>query len=681
MRRALVFVSVVAAFWGLVPGVSASAEVQSPEAIAFAEAVDTGVPVEIVAERTESETVFANPSGTVTREISSAPIRVKQGADWAPVDLTLVKTADGVVPKAAPGEVKFSRGGTDPLVEHTLGGVTTAVSWPTVLPEPVLDGPTATYPDVFAGVDLKMTVTDAGVSQVLVVQDAEAAAIPGLRELNMATDVDGGSLRAASGGFEILDGVGRVVGVSPAPSMWDSAGTVIDQDLKPVDDQSATAIDQRTSGPVEGDDISSIALAVSSDELTLAPQVTALTGADVKYPLYIDPSAGSSAFQWAMVFKENPNTTFYKWTDSNGQGVGHQNFNGVSTKRLFFQHSISALTNSQVITATFKARMVWSASCTTRPIRLYRSGEADSATTWNNQPSWGEYIGERSYSAGWSGCNPSGRDVVWDVKNVMQDAVNEDRSSIAFGMRAQDETDPLTWRRFLHTTSISVEYNRTPTAPSLLYVNGGTACPTTGSETIGRVTALPIVATTVRDVDGGTVRGLVQWSAGSTVVATNPEIVTAYVASGAAATATLPLPKNAEGTVVTGTWSFRIRAQDPLSSESAYSPECTFTTDATPPAGPVFAAIPDPWVAGTSYTIEFQPGGVASDTAGYRFSLDSDQPDDAATLKVAVAPSYTYSHTETLTRVGINTLWVWAYDQAGNRSAGVEYNVNVVAAP
>lgn len=59
----------------------------------FLRAAAKGEPVEILGARTATETLFANPSGTYTREIASAPIRVETARGWAPIDLDLKKTA------------------------------------------------------------------------------------------------------------------------------------------------------------------------------------------------------------------------------------------------------------------------------------------------------------------------------------------------------------------------------------------------------------------------------------------------------------------------------------------------------------------------------------------------------------------------------------------------------------
>lgn len=656
----------------------------SDEAVAFAEAQKTGEKVEIVEDRTETETVWATPEGTFAREISNAPIRVREGDGWEPVDLDLA-VRDGVVrPKAAPGEVSLSAGGRDALMRLSVGDVTTSVTWPGALPAPQLDGPTATYVDVIDDVDLRMTVTDGGVSQILVVKTPEAAADPRLATLRLPTEVENGRVESASGGgFSVIDEAGRTVGEAPAPVMWDSSGKVVGEHGRAVHDGSAEAVDRRTQGPAENDEVSPVDLEVAGGDLVLKPETEALTGADVEYPVYIDPKAGARAFAWAMVFKQYPSSSFYKWTDDEGQGVGYQNYSGVSNKRLYFQHSLSSVTGHQILSATFKAAMVWSPNCTTRPIRVYRSGAVTSGTTWNNQPSLGDYQDKKSYSAGHSGCNPGGRDVVWNIKSGVTAAAAEGRPTIGLAMRAEDESDPLNWRRFKHTASITVEYNRRPSVPTARTING-ISCPESTVVRLGKMTSYPVMRTKLSDPDGNNVRPLWEWNSGASISSARKQIVGSYVGSGSTAARPLDvMGKNADESVKSGTWTFQILAQDSVGLKSAASDECTFTIDSTLAATPIVTGLPnesDPTVQWESkpYDLTFAPGdGAGGDTVGYRFAIDSDQPPTTAML-AASGVGKTRTVALPAQSVGLHTLSVWGYDAANNRSEApfvVEFEV------
>ncbi|KRE60090.1 hypothetical protein ASG78_15365 [Nostocoides sp. Soil756] len=124
---------------------------------AFVQAKASGARVEVTSMRSETDQVFANPDGTMTREQSLEPERVRVGGSWKAVDSTLVRAADGSwTPAVSAVPISFSPGGSVPLVSMTQRGVKLSLSWPQSLPEPTVVGNEATYSEVFPGVDLKM---------------------------------------------------------------------------------------------------------------------------------------------------------------------------------------------------------------------------------------------------------------------------------------------------------------------------------------------------------------------------------------------------------------------------------------------------------------------------------------------------------------------------------------------
>src|SRR4051794_22899873 len=81
---------------------------------ALAAAKRSGHRVEVVGERTERTTVYANPDGFSFRlEESAVPVRVRRrGGGWQAPDPKLVRRADGSVgPSAAAVGMSFSGGG------------------------------------------------------------------------------------------------------------------------------------------------------------------------------------------------------------------------------------------------------------------------------------------------------------------------------------------------------------------------------------------------------------------------------------------------------------------------------------------------------------------------------------------------------------------------------------------
>src|SRR5664280_926564 len=75
-------------------------------AAAAAQARASGKRVEVVSKETGSSTTWAKPSGKLTTSLLAAPVRVRRGTGWVPVDTTLVAGPPGAAarsPAAAPG--------------------------------------------------------------------------------------------------------------------------------------------------------------------------------------------------------------------------------------------------------------------------------------------------------------------------------------------------------------------------------------------------------------------------------------------------------------------------------------------------------------------------------------------------------------------------------------------------
>jgi hypothetical protein len=66
---------------------------------------------------------------------------------------------DGTIgPRVAAVDLRLSGGGAQsPLVVVADSGLEVGLGWQGSLPAPVLEGPTATYPEVLPGVDLTVT--------------------------------------------------------------------------------------------------------------------------------------------------------------------------------------------------------------------------------------------------------------------------------------------------------------------------------------------------------------------------------------------------------------------------------------------------------------------------------------------------------------------------------------------
>lgn len=667
--------------------------VAEPEKIdPYVQAATSGDKVEVVDDRTEMSTTYANPDGTTSTDISPTPVRVRDGAGWEPVDLDLEFTDDGgVAPKAAPGDVELSAGGsTAPLISTQFGEVTASVTWPGSLPRPTIDGSTATYPDVLDDVDLKVSMTDAGPVHVLVVKNREAAQQDALKALKLPYEIENGEMVAAeSGSLAIKDEAGQQVGVLPEATMWDSSGTAVDESGGVVEDDSAEAVEQRTEGPVEGDDVDTVDTSLSGDHLVLEPPTDALTDADTTYPVYVDPIVSPSRYFWAMVFKENPNSKFHKWTDSNGQGVGYQNHSGVSTKRLLWRYKLPAsMAHAHVYKATFSANLIYSWSCTPSTVRLYRvEGGIDSGTTWNHQPSWAYHLDDRKVAAARSGCDPGGEEIDFDATQGAKDNAARGAGYLTLGLRALRETDPISWKRFSYKAVLKVTYSRPPTRPTALrtIVDGGSkAC---SSSKILALQKAPSLAASTSDPDPDEQVRIVYelWSGtpGNATKLSGPwgTWKNAYKSprTGYQADSLEYYPK-VDGRPKDGSYFWTATAQDNSGSghttglKSPSSGPCQFTIDRYRPFKPI-VQVPDgvDWNSDEPITVTVKPGPdptdpeKEADVTGYEWGLNTTNPttvvparsDGSATFEVAANKR---------TRSGLNTLVVRAYDAANNKS-------------
>src|SRR5215831_3389046 len=86
------------------------------EAWAMAQARSSGRPVAVPKDETATDTVTANPDGTLTLTRASAPLRKRSGGTWRNLDATLRRGADGKVsPAVTTSGLTLSGGGTGPM--------------------------------------------------------------------------------------------------------------------------------------------------------------------------------------------------------------------------------------------------------------------------------------------------------------------------------------------------------------------------------------------------------------------------------------------------------------------------------------------------------------------------------------------------------------------------------------
>jgi len=187
---AVVSVLVLVAGWipsGLLPrAVAATGQLTDADSAAdlpTAQAIakQFGHPVTVEPNVTETSLVQALPDGTMQLDQSTEPVRVPRGAGWVPLDTTLVSNGDTLEPAAPAVPTRFSTGGSLLAQIQAPSGEWLSETWQGGnLPAPNVSGNSATYPEVFPGVDLRLSATASGMAEVLIVKDPGAQRIPAL---------------------------------------------------------------------------------------------------------------------------------------------------------------------------------------------------------------------------------------------------------------------------------------------------------------------------------------------------------------------------------------------------------------------------------------------------------------------------------------------------------------------
>ncbi|MEV0234726.1 LamG-like jellyroll fold domain-containing protein [Nonomuraea sp. NPDC050786] len=632
---------------------------------AVEEAKRTGKRVAVSSEQAEAREVYANPNGSFTAELHTVPVRVRRGTGWVPVDATLRQRADGgVEPAATTVPVVFSGGGDQPLARLGQGRTQVELRWPGSLPKPVLSGDTATYPEVFPGVDLRMAATAQSFSQTLVVKDRAAAADPKLAELPVGLAVKGAEIRAGG----VYGEKGELVLAAGASTMWDSAPSAA---MRPVE-----------------------RLARGKDSLVLRPDRKVLTDPATTFPVQIMADYPATFTGWALLFSGGGH--FWGGDTEKLAKVGYCGWsgcNGVGVARTYFQYDASFLAGKHVLTAEFNVFEDYSPSCTKKDLEAYGTDPVDSGTTWTTQPYPGGrpvHLGTQSLAHGYSATCP-GSWVSFDALAAVDKGLTSNGGQTAILLKASDQDenahDKYAWKKFRTQDKegdkarpdLVVTYNTVPGMPSGQTVEGRTCAlepdeprvnPYIDGDPNHGVRG-PQLAAVLSDLDG-TVQAEFEWYARGG--ARLGGVVTEPKQSGSTFTADVPSASAADGAKL----SYRVRGTDGIDS-GPWSPWCDVTVDRTGPdktpkvtsvtypecAPPDYDPCPGGGAIGFTGGFTFEAGGVA-DVAGFEYYLLGFQA-----RSYVAAESGTANVLITPPEDARRDLYVRSVDRAGN--VGPEY--------
>jgi Concanavalin A-like lectin/glucanases superfamily len=658
----------------------ACAEEAVSEASAIKMAAVCGQPVAVDASRSEVSQVVARPDGHLTLESSVVPERARRGSAWQKINPRLGAGADGRLrPAVAVADVSFSPGGTEPLVTLIRAGKTMTMSWPGTLQSPSIMEDTATYADVFRGVDLKVRATPTGFAHTFVVRSA-AADLGALREIRFQLGGEA-KLRSQSNGLVAMAGNTVLATAEPAV-MWDSrkgsnsASGRVDSESTP-----AGAGELARTAPVD--------VSVSGSDLVLRPDESLLGADDTTYPLYIDPTWSVYKNKWAYATNNNSNNTDYKVAR-----VGHNPDTG-ALYRSFFQFPTTAngvsLKGKHVESARVEMTLDHSWSCDKTVASMYWSSAiaATMRSTWSKMglTQFLDTATGRANEAG--GCANIQADMVMNfqgatVTGFLQKAANGGWANLTVGFTARDadgagEATQNRWKKFLPgKAKLFVDYDTKPGTPTNLQA-AGVAC---GSSVLTIGTLTPTFSAVFPDGDkSDSLTGVFEWvevpAAGiGAVTATSP------ARKGAPANKTSVSPgARATTAAVTAakdkTFAFRARGIDkaPYSISSGWSAWCQFKVDITVP---VVTATVVTKPAGPGQKGRIRISSTSTDVTKFQYGWD-------AATKVVLATGTNPKVAEvdvTAQRFGLNVLLVKAIDATLNEGVGsVEFDVSRPSIP
>ncbi|MDN3023482.1 DNRLRE domain-containing protein [Streptomyces sp. S.PB5] len=611
--------------------------------------------IEILSERTEDSTTWANPDGSLTTEAFSGPVRVQDADDdWHDIDTTLADTGAAVTPKATAAEVALSDGGTGTLASVQQGKHVFAMGWSKSLPAPTLKGDTATYA-LGGGADLTVQALPQGFEQSVVLSERPEGEV----SYRIPLDLKGLELSKADNGHLLLkSAAGDVVAEASAPAMWGS-----DKDKASGDPAHVAEVDTAIEKDADG-----------STVLVLKPDADFLADPDVTYPVTVDPVSTLAASTDTWVATNYPDSQ----RGSTELKAGTYD-TGTTVARSYVKFDVTKLKGKHIVDTNLALYSYYSSTCATTgagvQVRRITADWDPDTVAWGAQPATTTTDAKTNTAAlGYSSSCPAGY-MNFDVDGITQ-AWADGSANYGLQVRGADETDSLTWRRFRSANyasgdaatepHLTVTYNSYGTT-SVLAVSPSTVNAYNGSRYVTSLT--PLLSAKVTDADGGTVKAQFE-------VTPNPSFndagtysytgTSAGVASGSTAKLSVPsgsaFPAGSHLRV-------RVRAYDGT-DYGTWSGYTNFTLNTAKPAAPGVTCTPyakDVWTEKAAAGANCVLDTSSSDGQGYYWGLDdpnaSQRIDDTTNgsggdpLTVTIKPAE-----------GWHTLYAKTVDSGGNVS-------------
>jgi len=396
----------------------------------------------------------------------------------------------------------------------------------------------------------------------------------------------------------------------------------------------------------------------------------------VEYPIFVDPDWSSGTTASWYTDAAYPNQSYLTAGASNVLRVG--NYQQYKSD-MFFQFPLGALAGKQIRGAVLNTTQVSVAACPAGPISSHFVTPLSPGYTWNQEQGWRNagqmwWSGTMQAYAGQSGCGTVNNPIGWDVLSAIQSQAGQPNVHLAF-----TGDNSLSRKHFSRAATLVVNYNTPPDTPtSLAFATPTRTCGTAADPAILGGTDVT-VSFSQTDPDGGNVDTNVYLHKTSDLVNAwqhrNPGL-------GAQGAKSVTFNGLTDGQA----YAWRARGSDWIIDGASFSGWCYFTIDNTAPAAPTLASTAWAYTVGVPVGVDLSG---AADVAGYEYWLAYGAP--AATSPAApVAVSRTTTLPDcakredgtrfacgagaAAVRVSVapvdaqSTLWVAAYDKAGNVS-------------
>ncbi|OLZ59782.1 hypothetical protein BS330_05305 [Amycolatopsis keratiniphila subsp. nogabecina] len=654
---------------------------------------------DLTTERSES---FANPDGSVTLTQNTRPVRVPRDGGWIPADSTLSSGSNGLSPKAAMADISLSAGrrgdvqtaGTAPLLQLSAKGTSVGLDWPGVLPQPVVSGAIATYPEVLPGVDLKVEVDVDKVHEVVVIKTPEAAKHPAIAKIKLGVPVKNGKLtKDDDGTLRVKDAKGADVFLARAPLMWDSSGAEPD-------------VTDFVRGPAAGGRQAKVPTEISGKSLLLTPDTDLL--ANAAYPVYVDPTwqtnycsnCGRNHYlvQYACGASKTPGDAVWDSADQLRAGYVYDSTSSCAgnlvTARSFVEMNLGGLGGKLIYDASLTLAVNNSKSCAGSNNVMLTNPITPGLKFGSGPALW----------AGFGTVSGCPTNVGFNVTPTIKQLVEAGGPTFTFGIVSPNENDQNTWKRYSPQVGFSVTYNSSPKAPSNLAIVNGTSTYPCGPPAPGKPWTRPVLGRTstgyvvkanVQDPDGGMLyagfRVYKGWVSTGNYAWDGREAGVDNVLSDANVA-----NRNAQATLfkdsmpADGNYSFDAHVTD--GRETSWAAQCEVEVQLSAPTAPSVSSQTYP--SGTfgggpgragdfTFTVASTPTSVGS----YVWKLDNTAPPTCNDTEPGTVKPAAYSGPATVAIApqtkGTHVLSVWSCNRAKTPSTRTDYNFSVrdVTAP